>query len=150
MYIIDIYRNRYLYSLYNFKHCLVIYWIRDTNDIGMCCVLNAMVMDQMTVVEKSTYLKHNRPTNSCQSKSIVDQLDLLIRRVGSRDFFLISDFCYKSPFASKCSWKKRNSHQGKNEVTCIVSKPVVSYLWGWGVCKSSQIKHPGGSWDFVL
>ena len=31
-------------------------------------------------------------------------------------------FFYKSPFASKCSWKKRSSHQGKKEVAHIVSK----------------------------
>ena len=39
---------------------------------------------------------------------------------------------YKSPFASKCLWKKRSSHQGKKEVACIVSKPLVSCLWGCG------------------
>ena len=39
---------------------------------------------------------------------------------------------YKSPFASKCSWKKRSRHQGKKEVACIVSKPLVSCLWGCG------------------
>ena len=38
----------------------------------------------------------------------------------------------KSPFASKCSWKKRSSHQGKKEVACIVSKFLVSCLWGCG------------------
>ena len=39
---------------------------------------------------------------------------------------------YKSPFASKFSWNKRSSHQGKKEVTYIVSKPLVSCLWGCG------------------
>ena len=41
---------------------------------------------------------------------------------------------YKSPFDSKCSWKKRSSHQGKKEVhvACIVSKPLDSCLWGCG------------------
>ena len=39
---------------------------------------------------------------------------------------------YKSPFAAKFSWKKRSSHQGKKEVACIVSKPLVSCLWGCG------------------
>ena len=35
--------------------------------------------------------------------------------------------------------------------TCIVYKPLVSCLWGCGrVCKSSNIKHPGGSGGFVL
>ena len=34
---------------------------------------------------------------------------------------------YKSPFASKFSWKKRSSHQGKKEVACIVSKPLASW-----------------------
>ena len=47
------------------------------------------------------------------------------------EFFLISGFSviYKPPFASKCSWKKRCSHQGKKEVACFVSKPC---LWGCG------------------
>ena len=35
-------------------------------------------------------------------------------------------FFYKSPFASK------SSHQGKKEAACIVSKPLVSCLWGCG------------------
>ena len=41
-------------------------------------------------------------------------------------------FLQESPFASKFSWKKRSSHQGENEVACIVSKPLVSCLWGCG------------------
>ena len=43
--------------------------------------------------------------------------------------------------------KKRSSHQGKKEQACIVSKPYVSHLFVgmWRVCKSSKIKHPGGS-----
>ena len=44
----------------------------------------------------------------------------------------ISGLFYKSTFASKLSWKKRSSHQGKNEVACIVSKPLVSCLLGCG------------------
>ena len=52
---------------------------------------------------------------------------------------------YKFHFPSKCSWKERCSHQGKKDVACIVSKPLVSCLWGCGVCKSSKMKHPGGS-----
>ena len=39
---------------------------------------------------------------------------------------------YKYPIASKFSWKKRSSHQGKKEVACIVCKPLVSCLWGCG------------------
>ena len=93
--------------------------------------------------------------------------------------------------------KKRLSHLGKKEVARIVSKPLVSCLWGcgesvesppklnikevqgalssrpkgdpgplpifqyfllfslffvgmWRVCKSSKMKHPGGSGGFVL
>ena len=38
----------------------------------------------------------------------------------------------KSLFVSKCSWKKRSSYQGKKEVARIVSKPLVSCLWGCG------------------
>ena len=66
-----------------------------------------------------------------------------IRPVISQDFF------YKSPIASEFSWKKRSSHQGKKEVACTVSKPLVSCLWGmWRVCKSSKINHPRGSRGF--
>ena len=42
------------------------------------------------------------------------------------------DFFYKSSFASIFSRKRRGSHQGKKEVACIVSKPLVSCLWGRG------------------
>ena len=41
-------------------------------------------------------------------------------------------------------WKKWSRYQENNEVPRIVSKPLVSCLWGCGVCKSSKIKHPGG------
>ena len=40
---------------------------------------------------------------------------------------------------SKFSWKKRSSHQGKKEVVCIVSKPLISHLWGCGESKASFI-----------
>ena len=70
--------------------------------------------------------------------------------IGSRLWFL-RIFLYKCSFASTFSWKKRSSHQGKKEVACIVSKPLVSCLLGmWRACKSSKIKHPGGSGGFVL
>ena len=53
---------------------------------------------------------------------------------------------YKSPSASKFSWKDRSSHQGKKEVACIVSKPSSFLFVGmWRVCESSKIKHPRGS-----
>ena len=39
---------------------------------------------------------------------------------------------YKSPFASKFSCMKTSSQQGKKEVACIVSKPLVSCLWRCG------------------
>ena len=61
-------------------------------------------------------------------------------------FFLISGFCYKSPFASECSWKKRSSHQGKNRSSlyCVQTSSFL-FVEMWRVCKSSKIKHPGGS-----
>ena len=37
-----------------------------------------------------------------------------------------------SSFAPNVPRKKRSSHQGKKEVACIVSKPLVSCLWGCG------------------
>ena len=43
---------------------------------------------------------------------------------------------YKSPFASKFSWKKKSSHQGKKEVACIVSSFL--FVGMWRVCKSSN------------
>ena len=65
------------------------------------------------------------------------------RPVMSQDFSLISGFFTKISFSSKYSWKKRSSHQGKKDVARIVSKPLVSCLWGCG--ESFKIKHPGGS-----
>ena len=47
-------------------------------------------------------------------------------------FFPDFRICYKSPFASKCFSKMRSSHQGKNDVACIVSKLLASCLWGCG------------------
>ena len=63
----------------------------------------------------------------------MDALTDMFRLVISQDlswFFQI--FLYKSLFALKYSWKKRNSHRGKKELACIVSKPLVSCLWGCG------------------
>ena len=74
-------------------------------------------------------------------------LGLQFKNIGGKTR---SRIFYKSPFASKFSWKKRSSHQGKKEVACILSKPRVSYLWRCGVCKSSKIKRPWGLWGFVL
>ena len=39
---------------------------------------------------------------------------------------------YKSPVASELFGQKRSIHQGKKEVACIGSKPLVSCLWGCG------------------
>ena len=52
------------------------------------------------------------------------------RRVISSGYFPDFRIWYKSSFASEFSWKKRSSHQGKKEVACVVSKPLVSCLWG--------------------
>ena len=49
-----------------------------------------------------------------------------LKPVISHEFSGFQDLFYKSPFASKCSWKKRCSHHRKKEVACIVSKPLVS------------------------
>ena len=66
-------------------------------------------------------------------------------------FFLISWFLRISLCLKFFSWKKRSSHQGKKEVACIVSKLLVSYLWGCGeFVNPPKILHPGGSGDFVL
>ena len=57
---------------------------------------------------------------------------------GTREIFwfgsmqISQDSFYKSPFASKCSCKKRSSHHGKKEVACIVSNHLVSCLWECG------------------
>ena len=70
---------------------------------------------------------------------------LKIRPVISQDFSWFQGF-HKSFFASECSCKKRSSHQGKKEVACIVSKSLVSCLWGCGESVNPpKIKHPGGS-----
>ena len=49
-------------------------------------------------------------------------------------FFADFRICYKSPLVSTFSWKKRSCHQGKKEVACIVSKPLVSCLWWCWEC----------------
>ena len=50
---------------------------------------------------------------------------------------------YKSPFASKFSWKKRRS------LYCVQTSSSL-FVGMWRVCTSSKIKHPGGSEGFVL
>ena len=51
---------------------------------------------------------------------------------------------YKSTFC--LPWKKRSSHQGKKQVACIVSQPLVSCLRGCGESVNPpNIEHPGGS-----
>ena len=52
--------------------------------------------------------------------------------------FLDFRIFYKSPFASKFSWKKRSS----------VYRVQTSSLGMWRVCISSKI-HPGGSWGLL-
>ena len=71
--------------------------------------------------------------------------DSLSRYHQQARWFLIifpwfQDFFYKSlvTLASKCSWKKRSSHQGKKKVACIVSKPLVSCLWACGESVNPQ------------
>ena len=61
---------------------------------------------------------------------------------------IFSDFriCYKSPFASEFSWRKRRSHKGKKEVACIcVQTSSFLFVGMWRNRKSSKMKHPGGS-----
>ena len=57
------------------------------------------------------------------------QLSYLISHIQACDFriFLQISLCLV-----KFSWKNRSSHQGKKEVACIVSQPLVSCLWGCG------------------
>ena len=52
------------------------------------------------------------------------------RPVICQVFFLISEF--QNFFQTPLPLIKRNSHQGKKEVACIVSNPLVSCLWGCG------------------
>ena len=56
----------------------------------------------------------------------VDSTSPIIRHVISQDFSRFQDLF------TTFSWKKRSSHQGKKEVACIVSKPLVACLWGCG------------------
>ena len=64
---------------------------------------------------------------------------------------MISGFFTNLPFDSNFLRKKRSSHQGKKEIACIVSKTSSFMFVGmWRVCKSSKIKHPGGSRGIVL
>ena len=61
-------------------------------------------------------------------------------------FFWCQDFLQIS------HWKKRSSHQGK-KVACIEGSlhcVQTLFVGMWRVCKSSKIKHLGGSMGFVL
>ena len=73
-----------------------------------------------------------------------------ISPVISQDISWFQNFLQIS-LCLRFAWKKRSSHQGKKEVACIVSKPLVSCLWG---CRESvnppKIKHPVGWGGFVL
>ena len=51
---------------------------------------------------------------------------------------IVTIYSHVSPFASTFPWNKRSSHQGKEEVACIVSKPLVSCLWGCGESVNPQ------------
>ena len=57
-------------------------------------------------------------------------------------FVLISGI-FKCPFAAKCSWMKRSS------LYCVQTSSFL-FVGMWRVCKSSKIKHPGGSGGFVI
>ena len=49
-----------------------------------------------------------------------------------RKHFFKGIYSFPSPSQINISWKKRSSHQGKKEVACIISKPLVTCLWGCG------------------
>ena len=46
---------------------------------------------------------------------------------------IVPVFIHQQSKSKRKKYKKRSSHQGKKEVTCIVSKPLVSCLWGCGI-----------------
>ena len=77
------------------------------------------------------YLHGTLCVTECMSKN----LECLKGSVREHWLFLtghsINSAC-DFPFASKCSWNRISIHQGKKEVACIVSRPLVSCLWGCG------------------
>ena len=57
---------------------------------------------------------------------------------------ITQDFSLQISLCLKIFLKERSSHQqGKKEVACVVSKPLVSCLWGCGESVNPP-KHPGG------
>ena len=70
----------------------------------------------------NVYVHHD----SLQCYNVLHLVSILERYIiiiitGLWLFTQISWFYTSLPFASKCSWKQRSSHQGKKEVYCIIS-----------------------------
>ena len=70
------------------------------------------------------------------------------RLVISREFSWFQDLFTNLPLPQNVLERREVTTKEKKEVACVVSKPLGSCLWR--VCKSSKIKHPGGSGGFVL
>ena len=64
-----------------------------------------------------------QPNSVSVKKEILLRVLIVKYRVISQDNFLISGFFQNLPLPPK----KKRSHQGKKEVACIVSKPLVSW-----------------------
>ena len=69
---------------------------------------------------------------TCSNVSVFLAFDINYVRPKITWAGLISQNFWQISFCPNSSWKKRSSHQGKKEIACIVSKPVVSCLWGCG------------------
>ena len=67
---------------------------------------------------------HSKMTIPCKGR-----IEIRSRPVMSQHFSWFRIFLTNLPLPKNCYWRKRRSHQGNKEVTCIISKPVVSYLW---------------------
>ena len=88
-----------------------------------------------TIFTKDDTLSWNPSQAGCLNLVQLDErgvIRMLIRPCDFSGFFLILGFITVSQLAVKFSWKKWGSYQGKKEVACIVSKPLVSCLWGCG------------------
>ena len=101
-----------------------------------CCCINEAVM-----VSHCVHLKLGHRFHALL-KVCSDHDDIVPLRWGTKNPHIGMGLCeirtpgYRDEKQGNClkniSWKKRSSHQGKKEVTCIVSKPLVSCLWGCG------------------
>ena len=139
--------NRWFYRI-----CLRLYQLMNPRTIWVFSSSTTPLSSGWDKNDAIIIVLHSTSSHHAQHYFLRLYIDVIIHRSDLWFLWICPVFriLYKSSFASKCSWKKRSSHQGKKEIACIVSKPSFLCVGMWRVCKSSKIKHPGGSGGFVL